>query len=88
MSFNPMIDQQILDGFLSDQQALLGRLAEIGFSRKSVLERAKELGITKDLIRQCRIARANLSMRPCLSCDEIFLSLGPQNRLCKRCRVK
>jgi hypothetical protein len=35
-----MIDQQIIDGFLDDQQAMLGRLAKIGFCRKSVIERA------------------------------------------------
>lgn len=86
--FTPMIDQQIIDGFLGDQQALLGRLAKVGFCRKSVLERALDLGITKELVRQCRIGGAALSMRRCLSCDERFLSHGPQNRLCHRCRVK
>jgi hypothetical protein len=86
--FTPMIDQQVIDGFLGDQQAMLGRLAKMGFCRKSVLKRASDLGITKDLVRQCGIGGATLSMRRCLSCDAMFLSQGPQHRLCNRCRVK
>ena len=86
--FTPMIDQQILDGFLGDQQALLDDLAKMGFCRKSVFKRAGDLGITREIVRQCRIAKVDLSMRRCLSCDVMFLSLGPQNRLCNRCRVK
>ena len=28
---------------------------------------------------------ASLAMRTCIRCDDKFLSVGPQNRLCRRC---
>ena len=31
--------------------------------------------------------RAQIKMRQCLSCDEMFLSRGPHNRICADCKV-
>ena len=64
------------------------------------IARAAELGLSEALIRQVRGVAADLAgerpgrkstpptlgARTCLSCDRVFLSTGPGNRLCMRCR--
>jgi hypothetical protein len=87
-SFTPEIDQRIIDGFLEDQEATLQELAEAGFSREVVLDRAQEIGLSVGFIKRHRSLVVDVSVRRCLSCDEEFLSVGPQNRLCNRCRAR
>lgn len=86
--FTLEIDQRIIKGLLVDQEATLRELAEAGFTRSAVLDRAGKLGLTNDLLKQHRLDRLNISVRQCLNCDGVFLSMGSQNRLCKTCRKK
>ena len=87
-SFSLEIDQQIIKGFLVDQETTLRELAKAGFPRSVVLDRAGKLGLTSDLLKRLRLERLDVSVRRCLNCDEAFLSLGMQNRLCSRCRKR
>jgi hypothetical protein len=87
-SFSLEIDQQIIKGLLVDQEATLRELAKAGFPRSVVLDRAGKLGLTSDLLKMHRLDRLDVSVRRCLNCDEAFLSLGMQNRLCSRCRKR
>ena len=71
-----------------------------GFSEGIILRRAAELGLSEALLRQVKGVAADLAgerpgrrsapdalgARTCLSCDRVFLSTGPGNRLCMRCR--
>lgn len=82
------IDQRIIDGLLKDQEGALRELAAAGFSREVVHRRAGQLGLSDGFIKRYRSMEAEVSVRSCLSCDEEFLSEGPQNRLCNRCRTK
>jgi hypothetical protein len=87
-SFSLEIDQRIVKGFLVDREATLCKLEEAGFSRQEVLARAGKLGLTDDLLQRHRLVRRDVSARRCLNCDEVFLSVGPQNRLCNTCRKR
>jgi hypothetical protein len=86
--FTLEIDKQIVEGFLVDQEATLRSLASAGLSRREVLDRASLLGLSNDVIKSHRLSGAVVSVRKCLSCDDVFLSVGPQNRLCNRCRKR
>jgi hypothetical protein len=98
---NPEVDRRIIEGMLRDREALFGEMATLGIGKNDVLRRAAELGLSEALIRQLRGVAADLAgdrqagrrpvpsslgARTCLSCDRIFLSSGPGNRLCMRCR--
>ena len=87
-SFSLEIDRRIIKGLLVDQEATLRELAKAGFPRSVVLDRAGKLGLTSDLLKRHRLERLDVSVRRCLNCDETFLSLGMQNRLCSRCRKR
>lgn len=39
-------------------------------------------------VEEARLREALATMRPCLSCNQDFPSLGPHNRMCDRCRRK
>jgi hypothetical protein len=86
--FTLEIDRRIVEGFLVDQEATLRKLASAGYTRKAVLDRAGKLGLTNDFLRKHRSGAFGVSVRSCLSCDETFVSVGPQNRLCNRCRKR
>ena len=87
--FTPDIDKRIIEGFLRDRETMLGELAsETGLSRTVILKRAEELGLNSTFVQQCRRADGSAVVRGCLRCDAWFVSMGPQNRLCKRCRAK
>jgi hypothetical protein len=97
---DPALDRRIIEGMLEDKDAFLERMAGKGYAKDAVLRRAAELGLSEALIRQVkgvaadlagerpgrRPAPSSLGARTCLSCDRIFLSSGPGNRLCMRCR--
>lgn len=85
--FTPEIDRRIIEGFLEDQEAALLELGKAGFTRKVVLDRAWKLGLSSDFLKKHR-SSGGVSLRRCLNCDEEFLSEGPQNRLCNRCRKR
>lgn len=97
---DPDLDRHIIDGMLEDKDAFLDSMQHQGYARESVLRRAAELGLSEALIRQVmgvaadlagerpgrRRAPSSLGARKCLQCDRVFLSSGPGNRLCMRCR--
>ena len=97
---DPILDRRIIEGMLQDRNTFLEEMASEGFGAAAVLRRAAELGLSEALIRQVkgvaadlagerpgrRPAPSSLGARTCLSCDRVFLSSGPGNRLCMRCR--
>ena len=97
---DPILDRRIIEGMLQDRNIFLEEMASEGFGAAAVLRRAAELGLSEALIRQVkgvaadlagerpgrRPAPSSLGARTCLSCDRVFLSSGPGNRLCMRCR--
>ena len=99
-SDDPRFDRRIINGILHDREAFLKEMSNQGFAAEIILKRAAELGLSEALIRQVtgvaadlagerpgkRAAPASLGARTCLSCDRVFLSSGPGNRLCMRCR--
>jgi hypothetical protein len=85
-SFTSTIDGVIVKGFLANQKAAIKKLKGMGFSRKAIINRAKELGLTDQFIKRCSVGNPDVALRTCLRCGERFLSLGFQNRLCPRCK--
>jgi len=97
---NPGLDRRIIEGMLNDREILMEDMQTKGFSESLILRRAAELGLSEALLRQVkgvaadlagerpgrRSAPSTLGARTCLSCDRVFLSTGPGNRLCMRCR--
>lgn len=97
---DPILDRRIIEGMLNDRKELLDELAKEGMTSAAVLRRAAELGLSEALLRQVkgvaadlagerpgrRATPSSLGARTCLSCDRVFLSTGPGNRLCMRCR--
>ncbi|MCX4242424.1 hypothetical protein [Paraliomyxa miuraensis] len=79
-------DARILRGLVEDEAALLKWMREHGHSARSVRARAALLGLTNQIVQQCRINGTWPSMRECLACEQRFLSTGSQHRLCRRCR--
>ena len=98
---DPSLDRRIIEGMLHDRTSLMTDMQDRGISQGQVLRRAAELGLSEALIRQVRGVAADLAgerpnskkdtpetlaARTCLCCDRVFLSSGPGNRLCMRCR--
>ena len=97
---DPSLDRRIIEGMLDDKDGFLDKMHRRGFGRDAVVRRAAELGLSEALIRQVKGVAADLAgerpgrrptpgslgARTCLSCDRVFFSSGPGNRLCTRCR--
>jgi hypothetical protein len=97
---DPVLDRRIIEGMLRDRKALVEELAREGWTSAAVMRRAADLGFSEAFIRQVQGVAADLAgerpgakktptalgARTCLSCDRVFLSSGPGNRLCMRCR--
>lgn len=100
MRDDPIVDRRIINGMLHDRQSLMAEMSKRGLSSADVLRRAADLGFSEAFIRQVQGVAADLAgerpgakktpialaARTCLSCDRVFLSSGPGNRLCMRCR--
>jgi len=100
MRDDPVVDRRIINGMLHDRTTLMTEMAKRGWSSADVLRRAADLGFSEAFIRQVQGVAADLAgerpgakktplslaARTCLSCDRVFLSSGPGNRLCMRCR--
>lgn len=98
--FTPRVDRRIIEGMLEDRDCLLTEMERHGLKEAAILRRAAELGLSEALLRQVkgvaadlagerpgrRTAPTSLGARTCLCCDRVFLSTGPGNRLCMRCR--
>ena len=94
------MDRYIIEGMLADPDALIAELGRKGIKQAMVLQRAADCGISESILRQMKRVAADLAgdkatksrlstgvrARQCLSCDRVFLSTGPGNRLCSRCR--
>jgi len=98
---SPRLDRRIINGMLNDRETLMHDMNTAhGASEIAVLRRAADLGLSEALLRQVKGVAADLAgerpgrrypptpmgARTCLQCDRIFLSTGPGNRLCMRCR--
>jgi hypothetical protein len=97
---DPVVDRRIIEGMLNDRASLMTDMAKLGYTQSQIMRRAAELGLSEALIRQVRGVAADLAgerpgrrgtpptlgARGCLACDRVFLSTGPGNRLCMRCR--
>ncbi|MCP4605032.1 MAG: hypothetical protein GY847_31670 [Proteobacteria bacterium] len=86
--YTPIIDRQIIEGFLKDQEAMLKELAQSGFSRQSILKRAEGLGMNKEFYKLSRREGTDPAARKCLRCNKYFASLGLHNRMCRYCRTQ
>jgi hypothetical protein len=86
--FTPEIDRQIVAGFWGDQKAMLLLLAEGGFSREAVFQRAEKIGVIKGRSSHSAGIEIALLLRQCLRCDQVFLAQGLFNRLCRRCLAR
>jgi len=100
MRDDPVLDRRIIEGMLHDRRALLEQLGKEGIKPSVIMRRAADLGLSEAYIRQVQGVAADLAgerpgnkrtpttlgARTCLSCDRVFLSAGPGNRLCMRCR--
>ena len=91
VSFTPEIDKRIIEGFLGDREAMMKELSMAGFDRRAILERARNLGLSDQFIKNFHrrgIDVGDIAVRLCLGCNEPFASMGPHNRMCRRCQVK
>ena len=100
MRDDPRLDRRIIEGMLHDRKTLLDELSREGIRPAAVMRRAADLGLSEAYIRQVQGVAADLAgerpggrrtpsalgARTCLCCDRVFLSSGPGNRLCMRCR--
>jgi hypothetical protein len=84
--FPPAVTRQIVDGMFTDREAMLVAMEKLGYDREDVLQHAFNLGLSVQFIELCRLTGDTPKLRRCLSCEREFVSLGPQNRMCRRCR--
>ena len=90
-SITPAIDKRIIEGFLVDREAMMKELSMAGFDRPRILERARNLGLSDHFIKNFHRSGTDVgdvAVRRCLGCNEPFASMGPHNRMCRRCQVK
>lgn len=97
---DPKLDRKIIEGMLTDRENLMAEMAGLGFTAEAVLRRAADLGLSEAYLRHVQTVAADLAgdrpgarripshlrARTCLSCERVFLSSGPGNRICPRCR--
>ena len=62
----------------------MGQLNQVKFFGR--VGQQANAGECKQFIEQARLTEVKLSARTCLRCDRPFLSQGPWNRLCSKCR--
>lgn len=97
---DPSLDRRIIEGMLTDRESLMEEMAELGYGPDAVMRRAADLGLSEAYLRHVQTVAADLAgdrpgarripshlrARTCLSCERVFLSSGPGNRICPRCR--
>lgn len=86
--FTPEIDRRIFKGCMGDRRLMIEELGREGISERAITRRREMLGLSPSFIAKCRSDGVLLSIRECLSCEQLFVSQGRQNRLCKKCRQK
>lgn len=97
---DPALDKKIIEGMLNDRERLMSEMEALGYTAEAVLRRAADLGLSEAYLRHVQTVAADLAgdrpgarripshlrARTCLSCERVFLSSGPGNRICPRCR--
>ncbi len=97
---DPQLDRRIIEGMLTDRATLLTELASKDITGAAVVRRAADLGLSEAYLCHVQTVAADLAgdrpgarrvpgslaARDCLSCNRVFLSSGPGNRICPRCR--
>ena len=86
--FTPDIDRRIFKGCLGDRESMIEELGREGISERAINRRREMLGLSPSFIAKCRSDGVLLTIRECLACEQLFVSQGRQNRLCKKCRQK
>ncbi len=86
--FSAELDHRLVIGLIEDRDATLGEFAGLGIARTVALRRALSLGLTKERLRWLKGQSGRIRVRPCLGCEERFLSQGAHNRFCDPCRKK
>lgn len=82
------LERRVIAAFVHPEQGLLKALYRETESVEAVNARAVRLGLTTELIRNCRLTGVLPEMRECIQCDVRFLSAGRHNRRCKRCLAR
>lgn len=88
VAFTAEIDRLICERFLGSPQPKLQQLGDAGLTEEAIEKRARALGLSDSFRAQCEAAGARAAVRECLGCEQVFVSLGPQNRMCRRCRSR
>ena len=86
VAFTPELDRRICEGYLGDRQTMLEELDRVGITEEAIVKRGEVLGLSASFLSKCHEDGVTVAVRECLSCEQPFVSLGRQNRLCKRCR--
>ena len=86
VAISPEIDKRIIEGYLTNREEMFEELGRVGFAKQAIIDRAGTLGLSASFVSKSRAGGVNPTVRRCLCCDQSFVSLGPQNRLCNRCR--
>ena len=78
-------DRQIIEALMREDTLPPWLFSRVGVDEKAIRARARELGMSKEFIKNCRLSGSLPAMRACIRCDATFLSSGIHNRLCRRC---
>lgn len=76
-------EDALLRGYIADGVSPCAAAQRLSRPESSVYRRIESLGLGAKAD-----ARPQRKARPCLCCSKQFLSEGPHNRLCGRCRGK
>jgi hypothetical protein len=82
---NEQIERRLIAAFIHPEPGLREALYRDGMSERAAQALAVRMGLTTQLIRNCRLNGLLPEMRSCIQCDMRFLSAGRHNRRCKRC---
>lgn len=82
---SPELDAQIIAALVAEDTLPQALLLRAGVGEAAVRARARDLGLSKEFIKNCRLSDSRPGMRVCIRCDARFLSTGVHNRLCRHC---
>ena len=82
---NPDLDARIIEALVAEDTLPEALLLQAGVAEAIVRARARDLGLSKEFIKNCRLSESRPGMRVCIRCDTRFLSSGVHNRLCRHC---
>lgn len=82
---SPELDALIIAALVAEDTLPPALLLRAGVDESVVRARARELGVSKEFIKHCRLTDSRPGMRVCVRCDAKFLSTGVHNRMCRQC---